>query len=119
MGYTGGQNKAPTYQSVCRGDGHTEAVKVTFDPSVITYEQLMRRVVHEAHPHMTKAQYQSAVWTQTPEEEAIARRVAHEMNKDALPVLPAAETQWWDAEEYHQKYYEKQNTRLPTCARRR
>ncbi len=42
VGYTGGTAPNPTYNSVCAGDGHTEAMRVWFDPSVITYEQLLQ-----------------------------------------------------------------------------
>ena len=48
MGYTGGTKPNPTYDSVCRGDGHTEAMKVEFDPSVISYEALMQKFFAEA-----------------------------------------------------------------------
>lgn len=41
MGYTGGASGAPTYGSVCAGDGHTEALKIEFDPDVISYDSLL------------------------------------------------------------------------------
>ena len=43
MGYTGGDAAEPTYESVCRGDGHTEALLLRLDPAVLSYEQLIRR----------------------------------------------------------------------------
>jgi len=107
VGYTGGQAKNPTYESVCRGDGHTEAVRLVFDPKVITYEQLMAKVVGQASTHKTKAQYMSAVWANSPEQAEVLQRVAASENKAALPILSADETKWYDAEEYHQKYVEK------------
>ena len=78
VGYTGGNTTAPTYKSVCRGDGHTEALQVTFDPCVISYEEVMRRVLCEASSHKAKAQYMSAVWTHTPEQDKVANKVAKE-----------------------------------------
>jgi len=106
VGYTGGSAASPTYESVCSGDGHTEAVRVTFDPSIITYEDLMRRVLQQADGHgYGGAQYQSAVWTDDPQQAEVARQVARELNKHAVPILPA--TKWTDAEGYHQKYFAK------------
>ena len=42
VGYTGGSTPAPTYNSVCNNDGHTEAIKVVYDPSLVTYDQLLK-----------------------------------------------------------------------------
>jgi len=109
VGYTGGSNPAPTYQSVCRRDGHTEALRLEYDPNVITYEQIMHRVLSSASaPRGGKNQYMHAVWPQDSEQAKAAKRVAAELNKEGVPVL--AKTQWHDAEEYHQKYVEKQGT---------
>jgi len=105
VGYTGGDAPNPTYKSVCRGDGHTEALKVAYDPSVLPYEDLMQRVIKQASPFAAKAQYKSAVWASTPEQEAAAKKVAKAMGKD-VPVMPTSK--WYDAEDYHQKYVEKQ-----------
>ena len=65
VGYTGGDSPDPTYGSVCAGDGHTEALKVEFDPSVVSYEALLAKFlsVHDPCVSMT-TQYQSAVWPQ-------------------------------------------------------
>ena len=101
VGYTGGSNPAPTYQSVCRRDGHTEALRLEYDPNVITYEQIMHRVLSSASaPRGGKNQYMHAVWPQDSEQAKAAKRVAAELNKEGVPVL--AKTQWHDAEEYHQ-----------------
>jgi len=117
VGYTGGASAKPTYNSVCRSDGHTEAIKVEFDPEVLTYEDIMRKVLSQAHGGARKAQYMSAVWAADAEQKAAAEKVAKELGKDSdIPILPAAV--WHDAEEYHQKYYEKQNASLPRVCRR-
>lgn len=108
VGYTGGSNSHPTYESVCNGDGHTEAVKLEFDPAVISYEDLVGKVLKEASPGgFGDAQYQSAVWPQDAMQEAVAKKVAAKLGggKAGVPILPKA--QWTDAEEYHQKYYAK------------
>jgi len=105
VGYTGGTSQNPTYRTVCRGDGHTEAVRLVYDPKVISYEEIMRHVLRDASTRGAKPQYKSAVWAQNEEQLAIVRRVAEKQGKSAVPVL--APTKWWDAEEYHQKYVEK------------
>ena len=104
MGYTGGKSENPTYQSVCRGDGHTEALRLEYDPDIISYEELMRIFYSEAHGGRCKAQYKSAVWAQNKEQEEVAKRVAKAAGSD-VPVLEAHT--WYDAEEYHQKYFSR------------
>ena len=99
VGYTGGTTANPTYDTVCRNDGHTEAIKVEFDPSVISYEQLMRTFFSEAGGGGGKTQYQSAVWPQTEEQKAVAQRLAAE-KQSTVPVLKP--TEWFDAEDHHQ-----------------
>ena len=70
-----------------------------FDPSVISYEQLMRTFFSEAGGGGGKTQYQSAVWPQTEEQSAVAQRLAAE-KQSTVPVLKP--TEWFDAEEHHQ-----------------
>jgi len=72
---------------------------VEFDPSVISYEQLMRTFFSEAGGGGGKTQYQSAVWPQTEEQSAVAQRLAAE-KQSTVPVLKP--TEWFDAEEHHQ-----------------
>jgi len=104
VGYTGGTTANPTYNTVCRNDGHTEAIKVDFDPSVISFEELMQTFFSEAGGGGGKKQYQSAVWPQTEEQTAVAQRVATE-KQSTVPVLKP--TEWFDAEEHHQDYIAK------------
>ena len=73
-----------------------------FDPSVISYEQLMRTFFSEAGGGGGKTQYQSAVWPQTEEQSAVAQRLAAE-KQSTVPVLKP--TEWFDAEEHHQVRY--------------
>ena len=103
VGYTGGKHGEPNYVTVCRGDGHTEAIKVEFDPAVISYERIMRKVLAQASGPPRKAQYMSAVWFMDDEQAKVAKQVAKELGKDreGVPILPAAT--WHDAEEYHRK----------------
>ncbi|KAK9828618.1 hypothetical protein WJX72_001061 [[Myrmecia] bisecta] len=116
VGYTGGSNLSPTYNTVCSNDGHTEAVKIEFDPHLISYERLLKEFFNEHDPSRQagKAQYKSAVWTHS---DAQATAVAQQIKqyedrtgkKVATDVAPAGS--WHDAEEYHQKYYEKAGRR--------
>ena len=94
VGYTGGPSAKsnPTYRSVCSGDGHTEAIRVVYDPKVLSYEQLMQRVLKEASSHRSKPQYMSAVWAQNPSQAAAASKVAASLNKQSVPILKAADT---------------------------
>ena len=108
VGYCGGQTSAPTYEEVCNADdasGHTEALKVVFNPKIVSYETLVRRIFEEATPGIRRCQYQSALWAQSDEQAAVAKRIADETGK-AIPIHAAAP--WHDAEAWHQKYYETQ-----------
>ena len=108
VGYIGGTTPSPTYREVCdqpNGEGHTEAIRIEFDASIISFEALMNRFFEEATPNIRRMQYRSAVWAQNESQAAIAMRVARAHGKaDGVPVLAAAV--WHDAEDTHQKYYE-------------
>eukprot|EP00976_Prorocentrum_cordatum_P098161 1191287-Prorocentrum_minimum.AAC.2 len=116
VGYTGGGNKNPTYGSVCAGDGHTEALKVEYDPATITYANLLEVFWSLHDPSWeTTAQYKSAVWPQTPEQAAVAASViAGKEAKSVLPILTEVEEaprQFYKAEWYHQNYKVKNRAR--------
>ena len=64
-------------------------------------------MLKDASTHKSKAQYMSAVWTNNPEQTDIAQRVAARQRKESIPILSASDTQWNEAEAYHQKYVEK------------
>jgi peptide-methionine (S)-S-oxide reductase len=111
VGYTGGTAPSPTYKTVCAGDGHTEAMKVVYDPAVVRYDDLLERFLGEANLHTAgKPQYASAVWTHTPEQTAAVNAALAKVAEGAtrpvtLKVARAGE--WTDAEEYHQHYIQK------------
>lgn len=110
VGYTGGLTQNPTYKSVCWGDGHTEAIKITFDPDVIPYSRLLSIFWKEHSPtYRAKAQYKSAVYYHTEEQrqqaEVMKADVTRQRGTCLTDIEPAKE--WYDAEEYHQKYVEK------------
>ena len=107
VGYIGGASASPTYDTVCSGDGHTEALRLTLDESVLSYEQFLEAFVDNprvaTHPRPgEKVQYKTAVWAQGEAQAEIARRVVEDSGK-AVPVERA--TAWTDAEDWHQHFY--------------
>ncbi|HEX5344020.1 MAG TPA: peptide-methionine (S)-S-oxide reductase MsrA [Duganella sp.] len=115
-GYTGGQVEHPTYEQVCAGDtGHAEVVKLEFDPSVISYRDLLE-IFFTIHDPTTLnrqgndvgTQYRSVIYTLSPQQEAMARQVIAEMAHvwDAPIVTELAPAQvFYPAEDYHQDYF--------------
>jgi len=115
-GYMGGNTAGPTYEQVCAGTtGHAEVVRLEFDPSVISYRDILE-IFFTIHDPTTLnrqgndvgTQYRSVIFTTSPEQDATARKVMAEMAAvwDApivTQVLPA-ET-WYKAEDYHQNYF--------------
>lgn len=123
-GYTGGHTENPTYEDVCyRQTGHAETVEVTFDPSVVSYDQLLDTFWKLHDPTQLNRQgpgvgeqYRSAVFYHTDEQrvaaEASKARWQAEFPKPIVTEITAATT-FWLAEEYHQRYLEKRG--LATC----
>src|ERR1700710_3159892 len=122
VGYAGGYTPNPTYEEVCSGrTGHTEAVLVVFDPSVITYEQLLEAFWEDHDPTQGMrqgndigTQYRSAILYASPEQEAAARatRDAYQERLKAAgygeittEIEPLRE--FFYAEDYHQQYLYK------------
>lgn len=118
VGYTGGTMDSPTYRDVCTGrTGHAEAVQVEFDPSKVSYDELLK-VFWQVHDPTTLnrqgpdvgTQYRSAIFFQDPEQEAAAKASKAEAQKgfsrpivtEITPVSP-----FYRAEDYHQRYFEK------------
>lgn len=120
VGYSGGTFKNPTYEDVCGGrTGHAEVLEVEFDPNQVSYEQLLE-VFWENHDPTTLnrqgpdvgAQYRSAVFYHTAEQEQTARAVKDKLQNSGryrkpivTEITPASE--FYRAEEYHQRYLEK------------
>ena len=119
-GYSGGTLDNPTYEDVCgNATGHAEVVEVTYDPPVIPYEQLLD-VFWECHdPTQVNrqgpdvgTQYRSAIFCHTPEQKAAAVASKETLAKsgvynDPIATEIAAAATFWRAEEYHQRYFEK------------
>tara|TARA_A100001015_G_scaffold208966_1_gene233876 strand:+ start:2678 stop:3166 length:489 start_codon:yes stop_codon:yes gene_type:complete len=124
VGYTGGSIAHPTYEQVCSGDtGHREAIEVEFDPSVTTYEALVK-LFFETHNFSQVGgqgpdighQYTSAIYYLTDEQKNVAEKLVFELAAKGFVVtteIIEAET-FYPAEEYHQKYYEKSGG-VPYC----
>ena len=118
VGYTGGSTANPTYDDVCEGNtGHLEAVRVTYDPSKISYRRLLDVFWHNVDPTDGGGQfcdrgesYKTAIFTADDEQRALAEASKAELDgsgllpdKVATKILPAAH--FWPAEDYHQYYY--------------
>jgi peptide-methionine (S)-S-oxide reductase len=120
VGYTGGTLKNPTYQDVCTDrTGHAEAVEVTYDPSRVSYDQLLK-VFWQNHDPTTinrqgpdvGTQYRSAIFFHTPEQETAAKASKEQLEKARVHKRPiiteiAPASEFWRAEDYHQQYLEK------------
>jgi peptide-methionine (S)-S-oxide reductase len=118
VGYIGGQTDNPTYKDVCSGrTGHAEAVEVTFDPTEVSYAELVDVFWSLHDPTQVDrqgwdvgTQYRSAIFTHSPDQaeaavESKARAQAQFSKPIATEVVPAAT--FWPAEEYHQQYLVK------------
>ena len=115
-GYMGGHDDHPSYEAVCNGTtGHAEVVRLEFDPSVISYHDILE-IFFTIHDPTTLnrqgndvgTQYRSVIFTTSPAQEAVARTVMAEMAMvwDAplvTQVLP--QETWYKAEDYHQNYF--------------
>ena len=116
----GGTLKGPTYKDVCTDrTGHAEVVEVTYDPSKVSYDQLLKVFWENHDPTQlnrqgpdTGTQYRTVIFFHTPEQESAAKASKDERQRSGLhkrpivtQIVPAAE--FWRAEEYHQQYLEK------------
>ena len=120
VGYSGGRLANPTYQDVCTGrTGHAEVVQVEYDPARVSYDRLLDvfwdnhdpTTVNRQGPDVGE-QYRSAIFFHTPEQEAAARASKARLERSGrfrrpivTEITPASE--FWRAEEYHQRYLEK------------
>jgi peptide-methionine (S)-S-oxide reductase len=123
-GYTGGTTKDPSYKAVCTGrTGHAEAVEVEFDPKDVSYRELLA-VFFQNHDPTTLnrqgpdfgSQYRSAIFFHDADQEAEAREAVAALEASHVfkspvvtQIVPASD--FYRAEEYHQRYFEKQGIR--------
>jgi len=126
VGYTGGDYRNPTYKDVCTDrTGHAEAVEVEYDPTKLSYEQLLETFWENHDPTQLNrqgpawgTQYRSAFFFTTPEQEAAAKALkaalekSHRFSKPIVTQIVPAST-FYEAEQYHQQYLEKKG--LASC----
>jgi len=117
-GYTGGHVESPTYEQVTFGDtGHFEAVRVTYDPAQVSYEELLDTFWHNVDPFDPRGQfcdkgssYRSAVFVADEEEKRLAEAsreaVEQQFGQDVATEVRQASA-FYPAEGYHQNYYQR------------
>ena len=123
----GGRSREPSYEEVCGGDsGHAEVVRVTFDPKVISFREILQVffVIHDPttlnrQGNDVGTQYRSAIFYHSPEQKKVADEVIAELTREKVyddrivtEVTPAVE--FWTAERYHQEYF-RNNPGQPYC----
>ncbi len=121
VGYAGGTTPNPSYEEVCSGrTGHTEAVRVVYDPAKVNYADLVATFyeVHDPTQGMRQGndmgtQYRSAIYYSTPEQEMVAQRVTEKYQPELIKrgygqitteIKPASDTPYYYAEDHHQQY---------------
>jgi peptide-methionine (S)-S-oxide reductase len=130
VGYSGGSTDHPSYKEVCSGrTGHAEVVEVSYDPSKVSYEQLLEVFWKEHDPTQLNrqgpdfgAQYRTAIFYLSDEQQRAAEaskeaQQAHWKRPIVTEITPAST--FWEAEDYHQQYLEKRGLatcRIPTTA---
>lgn len=125
-GYIGGHSANPTYREVCGGDtGHAEAIRITFDPTLVGYDDLLDMFFATHDPTQLNrqgndvgTQYRSAIFPASSEQEAAAQRsIERAAGQWPAPIVTTIEPpgEWWPAENYHQDYWEGEGQRNPYC----
>jgi peptide-methionine (S)-S-oxide reductase len=124
VGYIGGHTQNPTYKEVCTDrTGHAEAVEVEYDPSQVSYKELLAVFFQSHDPTQLNrqgpdygTQYRTAIFYHDAQQEAEAKEAVAALTKSGVfkrpivtQIAPAPE--FYRAEEYHQKYFEKQGIR--------
>lgn len=124
VGYTGGHTEKPSYKEVCTDTtGHAEAVEVTFDPGVVSFEELLK-VFWDSHDPTTPnrqgpdigSQYRSAIFFHDAEQERLSKESKEALDSSGVysrPVVTEIEpvASFYPAEEYHQKYLMKRGVK--------
>jgi peptide-methionine (S)-S-oxide reductase len=126
VGYSGGTYQNPSYRDVCTGStGHAEVVEVVYDPARVSYDDLLKVFWENHDPTQLNRQgpdwghqYRSAIFFNTPEQQAVAIASKEQLEKSGryrrpivTEITPAS--QYYKAEDYHQQYLEKRG--LSTC----
>ncbi len=128
-GYANGTSKSPTYAEICTGNtGHAEVCQISFDPSVISFEELCH-VFYLTHDPTTLnrqggdkgTQYRSAIFYTNDEQKQTAEKVKHELDSSNIFIGKPIVTQiaklevFYPAEDYHQNYFNQNGNSNPYC----
>lgn len=123
-GYMGGETKNPTYQDVCyTNTGHLEVVRVEYDPKIISYEELAKLFFEIHDPTQVNgqgpdigSQYLSAVFVFNEEEKETIQNLIQQLENNGYKVATKilSPATFYEAEEYHQRYYQKTG-KIPYC----
>jgi peptide-methionine (S)-S-oxide reductase len=125
-GYIGGHVPNPTYKAVCTGDtGHAEAIRVTFDPDIVSLGEIFDMFMGTHDPSQLNrqgndigTQYRSAIFPLTDEQRAEAEAAIERWNashdSDAVTRIEEA-SEWYPAEDYHQEYWAGEGKQNPYC----
>jgi peptide-methionine (S)-S-oxide reductase len=119
-GYSGGKLENPNYEQVCTGTtGHVEVVQVTFDPNVISYEEILQ-IFFSTHDPTTPncqdpdvgTQYRSVIFYHSEQQKIIAERIIKELNEEKIfdaPIITGIEPfgKFYKAEDYHKEYFKR------------
>lgn len=125
-GYIGGHVVNPTYKQVCNADtGHAEAIRVTFDPAVLSYGDLLDIFFHVHDPTTLNRQgndvgpqYRSAIFPHSPEQEAEAKAAIARAQPDwpaKIVTTIEPDAPWYVAEDYHQEYFAREGANNGYC----
>ena len=128
-GYSGGQNLNPTYKEVCSGEtGHAECTQIVYDPSKISYDELLE-VFFKVHDPTSLnrqgndvgTQYRSVIFYHNDEQKRLAEKYKTELDRSGAYDKPlvtqiAALEKFYPAENYHQDYYQYNKDKNPYCA---
>lgn len=125
-GYTGGTVENPSYEQVCTGNtGHAEAIRIEFDPDIVSYDDILDIFFHIHDPTQLNrqgndvgTQYRTAIFPHSPEQAAAAQAAIARNQADwPEPIVTTIETfdKWWRAEDYHQEYFSREGGRNPYC----
>jgi len=126
-GYSGGHKKNPTYREICTGTtGHAEVTQITFDPKIITFNDLLN-MFWKSHDPTTKnrqgndvgTQYRSAIFYHDNKQKSIAEDSKNKVDNSNLFINPIVTEitkldKFWIAEDYHNNYYNN-NMNQPYC----
>lgn len=128
-GYSGGKRENPSYEQVSTGaTGHAEAIQITFDPSVISFEKLLT-IFFATHDPTTKnrqgadvgTQYRSVIFYHSENQKAVAEKVIKKLEQsktynDPIVTEVVPFEIFYEAEDYHQNYYNNNLAKNPYCS---